>query len=187
MGAMIGRCVFYPLVAAALASAVPISTAAAAAIPEGIRGRSLAVAWTDQRTIRDPAGQEKQRTQNSALTLYVSAAGRVFSRFDRTTGRRDSTSQSQVSDVPDNLLSWKWEGGALVADQHFDRGARRVIVSIDAGGSTCSVRVLHGKEAGSSAIVYTGYNDRVKYEIVSIAVTETSCTIKPGNVFGGAQ
>ena len=187
MGAMTGRRVFSPLAAAALAFANPISSAGAAATPEGVRGHSLAVAWTDQRTIRDPAGQEKQRTQNSALTLYVSATGRVFSRFDRTTGRRDSTTQQQVSDGPDNLLSWKWEGGALVADQHFDRGARRVIVSIDAGGSTCSVRVLHGKEAGSSAIVYTGYNDRVKYEIVSIAVTETSCTIKPGNVFGGAQ
>src|ERR1700692_146709 len=113
MGAMIGRCVFYPLVATALVFANPTPTAAAAGIPEGLRGHSLAVAWADHRTVRDLSGQEKQLTQTSALALYVSASGRVFSRFDRSTGPHDTKSQLQVSGAPNNHMYWNWEDGSL--------------------------------------------------------------------------
>ncbi len=184
---MIVRRVFWPLMVVCPLFANPAPTAAAAAIPAGLRGHSLAVAWTDDRTIRDPSGREKQLAQTSALTLYVSGAGRVFSRFDRSTGRSDTSSLLQVSGAPSDFLHWNWEGGSLVADQHFDRGARRVIISFGEGWSNCTLRVLHGKEVGSSSIVYSGYRDGVKYQILSIAVTSTSCTIQPGNVFSGAQ
>lgn len=184
---MIGRWRLYPALGIAVALANPIPTAAAAAIPERLRGHSLTVTWTDHRTIRDPSGREKDVTQSSALTLYVSAAGRIFSRFDRASGPRETKSMLQVSGAPSDFLHWNWEGGSLTADQHFNRGARRVIISFGGDWSSCTLRVLHGKEVGTSSIFYSGMNDGVVHEIISIAVTATSCTIQQGNIFGGTQ
>jgi len=131
-------------------------------------------------------GQERQVTQNSGLTLYMSEAGRVFSRFDRST-RHSADTQMQVSGQPDNFLQWNWEGGALVADQHFVRGARRVSLRFGGGGASCSLNVLHGKAIGSPNIVYSDFSNHTRYEILSIAVTATSCSIRPGNAFGGSN
>lgn len=171
-------------VALALTATVP---ATAASVPEALRNHSISISWSDDRTIRDPEGQTKMRTQVSSMTVYVSSAGRVFSRFERSTGRRDTTTNSQVSGGSDDLLHWSYEAGGLIADQHFDRGARRVMIQFGAGYADCSLRVLHGKEAGSGPIVYTGYNDRVKYEVVSIAVTSTNCSLAPGNAFDAGK
>lgn len=161
--------------------------AAGAPIPAQLRDHSVSIDWTDDRTIRDPEGQTKKRTQTSSITIYVSTAGRIFSRFNRSTSARDTDSKLQVSSGAGDFLHWSFEGDALSADQHFDRGARRVTIKFGAGFSDCSLSVLHGKEAGYGPIVYTGYNDRVKYEIVSIAVTSTRCSVTPGNVFGGGE
>ena len=82
------------------------------------------------------------------------------------------------------MLNWRSEGTSLAADQRFVRGARRLIVTFDANYSTCSLRVLHGKEAGSSSIQYVTFKSKEPVELLSINVTSASCTIATGNPFG---
>ena len=156
-------------------------------IPAALRGKSVALNWTDARTVRDATGRQKSLTQTSEMKLYLSDQGRVFSRFDRSTGQKDAKTVAQVSGAADNYLHWSFEGGSLVADQHFKRGARRVVIGFRDGFRGCSVNVLHGKEAGTEAIHYTGYNDNVDYEIIAISVTASSCSVQPGNVFANPQ
>jgi hypothetical protein len=155
-------------------------------IPTSLRGKSLALSWSDSRTVRDAAGNQKNVDQTSAIKLYVSDVGRVFSQFDRQAGRGSKT-LTQVSGAPDNYLHWRFEGGALTADQQFSKGARRVAISFSDSFRACAIQVLHGKQVGAQTIHYRDYSTDVDYEILTIAVTSTSCSIQEGNVFGGSQ
>lgn len=160
-----------------------ISFAHAASAPAPLRGKNLNLSWTDNRVEKILAsGLERPLTQTSVVTVYVSAEGRFFSALGRTTGY-GFVNRKEVSGRDRNALNWRVEGATLAADQNFVRGARRLIVTFDSGFGTCSLRVLHGKEAGSAAIQYVTMNRKEPVELLSINVTAASCTIATGNPF----
>jgi hypothetical protein len=152
-------------------------------IPATLRGKSVVLNWSDNRTVNDMSARQKNVDQTSEIKLYVSEQGRVFSRFERHAGRNDAKILTQVSGAPDNYLHWRFEGGSLVADQQFIKGVRRVTITFGDGFRKCSIKVLHGKELGSQAIHYRDYNTNTEYEIITIAVTATSCLVQEGNIF----
>lgn len=154
-------------------------------LPERLYGNSLSVSWIDHRTIRAPTGEVQQRTQRSSLKIYISNAGRVFSKFDRSTGNRQGTSRSQISGDSKNLIQWNWEEGALVADQHFVKGARRLVIQFDPAWTSCTARLHHGRKIGTKSIIYKGTTSGKDFELLSIEVASTNCTIQHGNVFDG--
>jgi hypothetical protein len=172
---------------AALVFMVGTGESRAEQAPAGLRGRSLVLSWSDARTVKDMAGQQKNVNQTSEIKLYVSDQGRVFSRFERHTHPNDEKIMTQVSGAPNNYLHWRFENGNLIADQQFTKGVRRVTIGFTGGFSNCSVTVLHGKEVGAQAIHYNDYNTNAEYEIITIAVTATSCAMQEGNIFAGSQ
>jgi hypothetical protein len=156
-------------------------------IPATLRGKSLVLSWSDARTVKDMSDRQKNVAQTSEIKLYVSDQGRVFSQFERRTGRNDAKTLTQVSGASDNYLHWRFEGGALTADQQFIKGVRRVTISFGDGFRNCSIKVLHGKQVGAQTIHYRDFNTDAEYEIITIAVTSTSCSIQDGNIFAGPQ
>jgi hypothetical protein len=156
-------------------------------IPAILRGNSAVLSWSDSRTVKDMEGRQKNVDQTSEIKLYISEQGRVFRRFERQAGRSGAKTLSQVSGASDNYLHWRFEGGALTADQQFVKGARRVSINFGEGFRNCSIKVLHGKQVGAQTIHYRDYNTDAEYEILTIAVTSTSCSIQAGNIFGGSQ
>jgi hypothetical protein len=165
---------------------VAASESAAQQIPAELREKSIVLSWSDARMIKDTTGRVRGIAQSSTVDLYVSARGRVFSSFQRHAygSRNDTNVSKQISGIGDNLLHWRFENGALVADQLFLRGARRFTINLSGGFDSCSLNVLHGKEAGTTPIRYRGLDNRVEYEIIDIKVTSTSCSVRQGNVFG---
>jgi hypothetical protein len=160
-------------------------------MPAGLREKSIGLSWTDTRTIKDTSGRVQSIAQSSTIDLYVSSLGRVFSSFQRSTSGSSSRGSyhqasvsKQISGTGDNFLHWRFENGTLVADQLFIRGARRITIIFGGRFDSCSVNVLHGKEAGTTPIYYRGTDSRIEYEIIDIKVTSTSCSIRQGNVFG---
>ena len=161
-----------------------ISFAHAAGAPSPLRGKNFNLSWTDNRVEKIvSSGVERPVTQSSVVTVYVSGEGRFFSKFGRTVGH-GFVNASEVSGGDRNMLNWRSEGSTLAADQHFVRGARRLIVTFDGNYSTCSLRVLHGKEAGSANIEYVTMARKEPVVLQSISVTATACTIGTGNPFG---
>jgi hypothetical protein len=154
--------------------------------PAPLRGKSVILSWHDERTHKDIAtGEIATSTQASEIRLYISTAGRIFSELDRKGGRGGSDTKLGISDADKQFLNWKFEGASLVADQSFLEGARRVIIDFDSRYANCSVKVLHGKAAGSSNIKYRNFSRPSQiFEILSIKVTSTSCALQDGNVFG---
>lgn len=173
---------------AALAATVllwQLSAAEAAGPPAQLRGKAVTLSWSDNRVERSIAtGHERAVSQTSTVTVYVGTEGRFFSEFGRNAGH-GTVNRKDVSGDGSAALSWHMEGGTLVADQRFTRGVRRLIVTIDGSASTCSLRVLHGKEAGSSVIEYKTMKQGEPVELTSINVTSTNCAISTGNPFAG--
>jgi hypothetical protein len=175
------------LIACGLATLPMATKSLAAQIPAALRGKSVLIDWADDRTVKDPSGREKNLSQTAAIKLYVSENGRVFSQMNRSTGSKDQKTDVQVSGASNNFLNWHFDDGTLIADQHFLKGARRLIVKFADGFENCALTVLHGKETGTGAIRYLGMNDQIEYEIMAISVTSTSCRVQTGNVFAAPQ
>lgn len=171
------------LLAFAALLCISAGAAQASGVPAQLRGKALTLNWIDQRVekmISD--GRERPLTQSSGIIVYVSAEGRYFSKFSRTTGR-SSKNLNEVSSDNRGQLNWRAEGRTLVADQRFVKGARRLIVSFDDSYGSCTLRVLHGKEAGSANIEYITFGDKVHVVLQSIQTTSASCSMQAGNPF----
>jgi hypothetical protein len=151
--------------------------------PAQLRGKSILLWWSDSRAERVLSTDTvKHISQVNDIKLYVSTAGRVFSEFDRRSGR-NSNVKLGFSGSSNQILNWKFEGSSIAAYQHFTRGARRIEINFDAGFTSCSVRVLNGKEGGTQPILTQNFQHTETKETV-IEVTATKCTIRDGNVFG---
>lgn len=164
--------------------AVPVGETSAAPAP--LRGISVDLSWTDNRTEKFlDTGEEKPGHQTSQVQLYISEQGRFFSRFNRVAkGNNNRLVNSAVSGEGKSVLNWRFEGRSIAADQRFvGSGARRIVVSFGDDASSCTLRVIHGKE-GSAPIRYPGLTSHRPIELVRIEVINTSCQVRQGNVFG---
>ena len=167
----------------ALALVTVAQTALAQGAPSEVRGKSLHISWTDNRTSRViETGRVSSGSQSNSVRVYVSDVGRVFSEFDRTIASRGSDRQSDVSNQGRAFLHWKISGRTLVADQSMGSGARRFVITLDQNFSTCELSVIHGK-AGSKPTRFTRFDDGAKLELLSINVLSTSCSVRGGNIF----
>ena len=160
-------------------------------IPAALTGKSIVLSWSDMRTLKNqPSGKIITIGQDSAASVYVSTARRVFSSLKRTSygsghGPKEKTN-NEISGA-EHLLHWHFEDGSLVADQVFLRGARRVSIIFADDFRNCSVRVLHGKETGGEPIVFMGMNGDGPWEVLDIKVTSTSCAVREGNILADHQ
>lgn len=167
--------------------ALPVLTSgpvSAASAP--LRGISVDLSWTDNRTEKFlDTGEEKPGYQTSQVLLYISEQGRFFSRFNRVSkGNNNRLVNAAVSGEGRSVLNWRFEGRSVAADQKFaGSGARRIVVSFSDDASSCTLRVIHGKE-GSAPIRYPGLTSHRPIELIRIEVTNTTCQVRQGNAFG---
>jgi hypothetical protein len=159
---------------------------AQAAAPAQLQGKSVVVSWSENRTQR--RNDEAQlRTVNVSveLLLYVSTAGRVFSRMNRRLGGQSASRER----LPGESLT----GGAgrtsfqdrrlIIDSQYRGSGARRVVVSFDGGYGSCSAEIIQGKESGQPMRMKSMINQN-RLEVHSISIASPSCRVRDGNVFG---
>lgn len=172
--------------------------AAAATFPAPLLGKSVTVKWTASRQQKfDGSDEVVFRALNVTLQIYISTAGRAFSKETvffsgpgnmRGNGRPVSGSSQENRAPDDNADPGRGnvvhaEGAALVVDRQMIAGARRIKVSFDAGYGTCTARVILAREGGTGALRGKGSNGQ-RFEIVSIDLSTPSCAVASGNVFG---
>lgn len=156
------------------------------AAPRALFGKSVVVSWTEQRMQRRQGGDEfRPATRIGDFSVYVSSAGRVFSRASMTNPKRAATgSNDRVGDTKNRNISF--EGHTMIATQSGSTGgARRIMVTFDDAFGSCSARVIRGKQEGADKIVASSLitPGRVT-EIVEVKTSGESCSVKNGNVFG---
>ena len=84
-------------------------------------------------------------------------------------------------------MNWRFDNGALVGDQAFIRGARRITVNFDNDFNTCSVNVIYGRENGAASIIVKANNGGGDVEEANNVIASTSCSVRQGNIFDNPQ
>jgi hypothetical protein len=156
--------------------------------PSGLRGKSVIVSWVETRSLRVGDETSFRDTQTPfSRSIYVSSAGRPFTRTTATPGRRSGSADAVGA-------SGRTQSGGSRQVQFGDRsivmtgasrsgGARRVEIDFNEGFSSCTARVIVGFEAGKTMKSKSLASGK-PLEIRSSTVSGTTCTVRDGNVFG---
>lgn len=161
-----------------------LSTAQAAA-PDLLRNRSFVVSWTESRTQRE-AGQTAFRdiAVGMQMTVYVSSAGRPFSRLVAS-ARGGSVSHGSVGTDGTSLGAGhrkvSLSGSRIVITSNFGGAARQIVV--DASEPGCSARVSVAKLQGTTAVAFSRTDGR-SFEVRALSAGAASCAAQNGNAFG---
>lgn len=165
------------------------SQALAQNAPAQLRGRSVVATWTETRLQRlGGMGEFSERSYPHSLSAYISSEGRVFAK--RTVfvggGRRGSTSgsKSSVGEDSGNSQSAQIRGKSLFVMSQFHGGARMVRIDFDPGFSSCTANVILGRENGEGVMRGRSLTTGQTLEIKSAKVSNPSCSVRDGNVFG---
>ncbi len=159
--------------------------------PAGARGKSVTTTWTETRLQRlGGIGEFSEKSVSQSLSAYISSEGRVFAkRTAFTTGRRGRSKTGQVSSVGEKTeagggsQAGTFRGASLVVTNQFGGGLRMAKIDFDASFSSCTATVILGREHGQTArgrSIVSG----ATLEIKSASVSNTSCSVSSGNVFG---
>ncbi len=173
----------------ALAVAAGIATAHAQHAPSGLRGKSVTVSWTETRLQRvGGEGEFSERSFQQNLSVYISETGRAFARRTVTSnrGKRSrSADKSSVGESDGRGQSARVSGRSIVVTNSFrSGGARMAKIDVDASFASCSATVILGRENSDAVVQGRSLINRKKLEIKSAKVSNTTCAIRAGNVFG---
>jgi hypothetical protein len=170
--------------------AMPVGSAFAEDVPAALHNKSVVLSWTEYRVQKADAGDIARSTTHSDFRVYISSAGRLFSRFTRQnpkSGRSNTTALSPdgkltASGVGQGRRTARFDGRQLVSENSMSSGARRIQADFDASFRRCTLRVIYGKESGADQR-HRGMDGRM-YTIISTDVSAQSCTIRDGNLVG---
>jgi hypothetical protein len=170
--------------------ALSLMSSGALAAPSQLYGKSVIVSWQEDR--QQTTGQDAQIRSISAsgeFSVYISDAGRPFSRFTMTVssarGRRTGTRTNDAVQGEGSARSFNFHGSAMSASMpRGSAGATQVLVTFDGGFQSCSARVVTGKASGAQSTRSTSIITGAEVEIFSVKTSGESCRVQNGNVFG---
>ncbi len=176
---------------AAASVALLAASVANAAPPAQLKDKSIVINWSETRQQRDekPDGTWTPVRSVSAthkLSIYVSTAGRVFSRqinaTDAGSGTTEQVAGERGGSYPVRTPSFSAQTMTIIGEARG--GARRTVVDFDASFTSCSARASTAFEGGQSSRSISPITKR-KVEIVSVSAGSASCSMQSGNVMGG--
>lgn len=159
------------------------------------RGKSVIATWTEEREQRvGGMGNFVSRSFPHELRAYISDQGRVFAK--RTVfsayGRKGGGGGGRSGDVSSvgedgggkRKQMGEIQGRTLIVTNQLHGGARLTRIEFGPDFSTCTANVILGRENGSGVARARSLINGMSVEIKSAHVTNTSCRVQNGNVFG---
>jgi hypothetical protein len=170
--------------------------------PPQLYCKSYSLRWLEEIDYTHVDGQRGNVVWSHAVGSYISTRGRIFTRSGsvkirgRNFGRpHEIGGQSKgvgFSIDPEggkinanNLYrqTSEFEGHTLTLTKVFVSGARRITVNFDEPFHACTVDVVFGKERGVPGIIrHSSFGERLRLQ--TYTVSDQSCTITDGNIFG---
>lgn len=162
--------------------------AAAQTAPAGLREKSFIVTWSEERTQRVNGGPTRQVQIPMSLSVYVSSAGRPFSRRTAVSRRGQVGEQDKIGAGGSNgegaARKVEFHGSSAVVTNSFRGGARRIQVEFGADFGSCSARVSVAMEVGAGTARLKSIVTGADVEVLGMAASGASCSVRNGNVFG---
>lgn len=163
------------------------SNVAQAGPPSQLLGKSVVVNWSETRSQREDDNPEFHTVNAShTLSVYISAAGRVFSRQVNST-RAGSGAMNQAPGQGGGIYATRvpsFSGQSMTIIGETRGGARRTVVNFDNSFTSCSATTGLGFQHGQTSITISPITGQ-RVEMRSATVSSVSCSLQNGNVFGG--
>lgn len=156
-------------------------TSPSGAAPQAMLDKTIEISFVVSIPARSSAGQSLTARRSVQKVMYVSRAGRVFSRTARQAGRA-----SETKDVAPGGADGapRIEGNTIVGTLGFTSGASRLVISFDNSFQNCTASMIMGREGGK-ALNWKGIDGNVYTATGPAAVSTPSCSVKSGNSFAG--
>jgi hypothetical protein len=164
-----------------------VASAAHAATPKELYGKTVTVSWTETREQR-PVGEQNWRTVHGsvAMFLYVSEAGRVFNNMSYATRAGSAERAGEIAGSGKRSINFS-DRSLLILLPSGSGSATRIVADFDAGFSSCSAQVTRATESADTIVRrYSGIIKQTN-EIRSTQVGSASCSIKAGNAFAESE
>jgi hypothetical protein len=174
------------------------SIAESAQFPSGLLGKSVTTVSSGSLVFRNDLNQTFTAVSNNRLQIYISSAGRVFTKWrsenvsNSLNNRRPSGQVWENQQAPDGSASSElqkitvhFERGALVADSLMVTGARRFLITFDPSYSNCNLRIIWGKERGIPVRTRSVFSGRILELLSAKPAKPPACSVTSGNVFAG--
>jgi hypothetical protein len=129
---------------------------------------------------QNAAGQSRAARRNVNKVLYISSAGRVFS---RTVRRAAPAGETKEVGPGERDGSPRIEGNTIVGTVKFFAGASRLVVTFDGSFSSCTATVIMGREGGK--LTWKALSGEVYTATGPANVSTPSCSVQSGNAFAG--
>jgi hypothetical protein len=173
-----------------LASLISFSAdrATAQGAPSQLRGKSVTATWTETRLQRtDGRAEFVRRTFPQSLSVYVSTEGHMFAKRTVWGGGNRAPRTGSTSSVGENFThgqASQMRGHSLIVTTRFVGGARIAKIDFDPTFSNCTANVVLGLDNGAQ--IARGHSPITgqSLEIKSATVSDASCSMRTGNVFG---
>jgi hypothetical protein len=163
---------------------------AEAAAPAPLHERSFVVSWGEHR-IQRHVGEPNFRPVrgHQTLSIYVSSAGRVFSRLTFATRAGTASVERVQGDFADNPRFRQWVSrfgdNTMSLSQTFRNAERLVEIEFDADLKGCKAKVSYVPDSGARSSFGFSPITKKKVEFQSIEMSGESCAVRAGNVFQG--
>ena len=160
-------------------SALALCTQAwAGSPPQQLRNKSVTIGWAEAFVSRRVS--DNVRTSGISkfeVVVYVSSAGRAFTRAGGGTNRHHIKADRGPENTPVNF-----SGTTMTAHQSTMEIARRLTATFDPSFASCTASVTIGKMKQNARL--KGF-DGAEYEMIEKIPSALSCSISEGNRFGG--
>jgi len=164
-----------------------LMTAAPAAPPKELYGKSITVSWLETRSQRDgQSGPFKPVGLPFTNVYYVSTEGRLFFRSStRSPGGAGAVDRvgTSGSNGAGEARNTTFSGNRIVSSASFQGAARHTEISFDPGFSSCSARVITAMPSGAKTAVVRSITTGSNVEFESVSAGPASCSIAAGNPF----
>lgn len=159
----------------------------ALAAPPQLLNKTVQLSWSTEVVQRGPDGRVVRPRIDANRTIYVSSAGRLFLRASRENRRLrlkkgGDLGPEATANKGGEARGMRVAGNTIVGTVAFPQGAAQVTISFDPSFSSCSLRILYGREKGRMR--RRGLDGKI-YDIESLGVTSQSCSVRAGNPFAG--
>ena len=162
-----------------IASLALVSHAALAAPPD-LLNKTVRVNWAESLVEKRDDGQTITPVLRHERIIYISGAGRIFSKT--VAQSRGVGATRERSPEGGSGASWSFQGRTMSGVVEFEAVARRIVVSFDGAGTSCTATVSVGKRGAHPH--WKGV-DGANYELLQDDVGSVSCAVSAGNAFAG--
>jgi hypothetical protein len=148
----------------------------ASAAPSALLNKTVHVSFGMYTPSVNDGPQEKSRPPRTiSLTMYVSGAGRVFTKTAQRAGSYSNGSERVGG-------NFQFSGTKLVGVFHRESTAAQMTVNFDSSFQSCTVDVIVGGEGGKP-VEWNGMDGRKHKASGRTTVSAQSCSIANGNAF----